>query len=47
MGGGLSESVQKAKFMTKIYFSDIAEWNSKSFRKMIPADVKANKNKKK
>ena len=33
--------------MMKIFFSDIVEWSSKNFRKMIPADVKANKNKKK
>ena len=40
-GGGLSESVKKEDI-----FSDIVEWSSKNFRKMITDDVKANKNKK-
>ena len=33
--------------MTKIFFSDIVEWSSKTLWKMISADVKANKNNKK
>ena len=42
MGGGqgLSESVKKGKFVTKIFFADIVEWSSKNFTKIIPADVK-------
>ena len=43
-GGGLSQSVKKGKFVTKIFFSDIVEWNSKNLWKMISAGVKANKN---
>ena len=43
--GGLSRSVKKGKFMAKTFFSDLVEWSSKIFRKMIPADLKANKNK--
>ena len=31
--------------MWQKYFSDIVESSSKNFRKMVPADVKANKNK--
>ena len=34
-------------FVTKIFFSDIVEWSSKNWWKIIPADVKANKNQKK
>ena len=45
-GGGLSESVKKGKFLTKISFSVNVEWSSKKLWKMILADVKANKNKK-
>ena len=42
--GGLNESIKKGKFVTKIFFSDNAEW---SFEKLISAaDVKANKNNK-
>ena len=36
----------KEKFVTKIFFLDIVEWSSKNLWKMIPADVKANKNNK-
>ena len=40
---GLSKSIKKQKFMTKIIFSDV-ELNSKKLWKMISADnVKANK----
>ena len=45
--GGLSESVKKGKFVTKIFFSDNVEWSSKILWKMISADVQANKNTKK
>ena len=45
-GVGLSEFAKNGKFVT-IVFSDNAEWNAKYFWKMISADVKANKNKKK
>ena len=38
--------LKKENSLQKSFFSDIAEWNSKSFRKRIPADVRANKNKK-
>ena len=41
---GLSESVKKKKFVTKIFFTDNIEWSSKNNRS---ADVKANKNNKK
>ena len=37
--GGFSESVKKAKFMTKIYLSDNVEWSSKNLWKMTSADV--------
>ena len=40
--GGLSKSVKKGTFVTKIFFPDIVERSSKNFRKVIPA----NKNKK-
>ena len=40
--GGLSESVKKGKFMTKIFFPNNVEWSSKNWQKMISADVKAN-----
>ena len=43
-GGGLSEPIKIGKFVTKIFFSDNVEWNSKYFWKKISADVKANKN---
>ena len=46
-GGGLSESVKKGKFMTKIFFSNNAEWSFKNLWKMISADIKANENNKK
>ena len=46
--GGLSEFVKNGKFVMKIFFfSDNAEWNSKYFWKIISADVKPYKNKKK
>ena len=45
-GVGLSEFVEKGKFVTKIFFSDNVEWSSKNLWKMISADVKANKNNK-
>ena len=45
-GGGLSESVQKGEFETKIFLSDV-EWSSKNLWKIVSADVKANKNNKK
>ena len=45
--GGLSESVKKWKFETKNIFSDNVEWRSENLWRMIPADVKANKNNKK
>ena len=41
-GEGLSESLRKGKFVTKMFFPD-AEWSSKNLRKIISADVKANK----
>ena len=44
-GGGLSQSVKKGKFVTKIFLSDIVEWSSKNLQKMIPPDVKANNKK--
>ena len=37
---GLSESVKKGKFVTKILFSDNVVWSSKNYWKMISADVK-------
>ena len=40
---GLSESVKKEKFVTKIFFSVNFEWSSKNLWKMISADVKAKK----
>ena len=41
----VSESVRKGKFLAQIFFSDNnVEWSSKYLRKMIFADVKANKN---
>ena len=45
--GAAGSGSKKGKFMTQIFFLDIVEWISKSFRKMIPADVKSNKSKKK
>ena len=39
---GLSESIKKGKFVTKIFFSDNVEWSSKMLWKMMSADVKAN-----
>ena len=42
VAGGLSESVKKAKFVTKIFFSDNVECSSKYLLKMIFADVKSN-----
>ena len=36
---GLSESIKKGKFVTKILFSDVV-WSSKNYWKMISADVK-------
>ena len=45
-GGDLSESVKKWKFMTKTFFVDLDEWNSKCLWKMISAGVKAKKKKK-
>ena len=45
--GGLSESIYyKRKFVTKIFFSDNAEWSLQNLWKMIFADIKANKNNK-
>ena len=41
-GQGVSESVKKGKFMTRISFSDNVELSSKNLWKMISADVKAN-----
>ena len=46
-GGDLSESVKKWKFMTKTFFVDLDEWNSKCLWKMISVGVKAKKKKKK
>ena len=43
----MSESVKKSKFATEIFFSDNIEWSSKNLWKIISADVKANKNKRK
>ena len=43
----MSESVEKVKFVTEIFFSDNIEWSSKNLWKIISADVKANKNKRK
>ena len=40
--GGLSESVKKGKFVTKIFFSHNVEWSSTNLWKMMSADVKAN-----
>ena len=40
--GGLSESVKKGKFMTKIFCPDNVEWSSKYWWEMISADVKTN-----
>ena len=45
--GGLSGSIEKGKFATKIFISDNIEWSSKNLWKMMSTDVKANKNKKK
>ena len=42
--GGLSDSVKKGNFVTKIFLTGV-EWSSKILWKMISADVKANKNK--
>ena len=42
--GSLSESVNKGKFVTKIFFQIFL---NEVFRKMMPADAKANRNKKK
>ena len=39
---GLSESVKKGKFATKILFSDNDEWSSNNLWKIMSADVKAN-----
>ena len=36
--------IEKGKFMTEVFFSDNVEWSSKNLWKMIPVDVKANKN---
>ena len=44
--GGLSESIKRGKFVTKIFFSDNVEWSSKNLWKMVSAGVKANKNNK-
>ena len=41
MGG----SIENEKFVTKIFFSHNVEWSSKNLRKIISADVKANKKK--
>ena len=41
-GWGLSESIRKGKFMTKIFFSNNIEWSFKNLWKMMSADVKAN-----
>ena len=43
--GGLGKSVKKENLWRKYFFSDIVEWSSKYFWKIIPADAKANKNK--
>ena len=40
--GDLIEFIKKRKFMTKIFFSDNVEENSKNLWKMMSADVKAN-----
>ena len=45
--GGLIESVKKGTFVTKIVFSDNAEWSFKNLWKMISADVKVNESNKK
>ena len=39
---GLSESVKKGKFKTKIFFSDNVELSPKNLWKMISADLKQN-----
>ena len=43
--GGLGKSVKKENLWRKYFFSDIVEWSSKYFWKIIPADAKANENK--
>ena len=40
--GGLSESVKKGKFKTKIFFSGNVELSPKTLWKMISADLKQN-----
>ena len=45
--GGLSGSIEKGKFATKIFYPDNIEWSSKNLWKMMSTDVKANKNNKK
>ena len=44
---GLSDSVKKWKFVTKVFLSDNAKWSFKNLWKMISVNVKANKNNKK
>ena len=44
---GLSDSVKKEKFVTKVFLLDNAEWSFKNLWKMISVNVKANKNNKK
>ena len=39
--------LKKEKLVMKIFFSGNAEWSFKNLWKMIPADVKGNKNKNK
>ena len=46
MGVGQGLSVNKEKFVTKIFLSDFVESSSKNLQKMIPPDDKANKNNK-
>ena len=45
--GGLSDSVKKGTFVSRIFLSDNAEWSFKNLWKMISVNVKANKNNKK
>ena len=40
-GGGLSESVKKRKFVTKVFCTDNIEWSSKNLWKVVFDDVKA------
>ena len=42
--GGLSESVKKVKFVTKIFFSDNVEGSSKNLSEIVSANLKANTN---